>query len=380
MLHHVPNAHLQARNIPNRIPLAFQFKRALSSDRNNDRCASRRGVLPHTQRIVHKPRLSRDLGVRVEAQAEVQTLSDVLKERGVTDEQFSLILERNPDVVNSSIREEVIPRLNYMQYLHEKGEFFGESVADYITRQPSCLEQRFEEIYSDERYVAIRKPYYTRHDTPRGWGRPRYEKRYEGDTSAEEWLQERYPDVHIRFCHQIDFATEGVLLAAKTQAAAGAVGKLFSSRSNKKQYLAIVFGHPASDEWTIDAPITKDEDCPKGFSMKIAAEGEEGKQSQTQVEVLARGTLALEGPHKGKPASKVLVRPLSGRRHQIRLHLQLSGHSIVGDAAYSEDRDSHRMFLLAHALHVPLKERPLDLHVPEPAAWRRALHTGVEDP
>eukprot|EP00959_Pyramimonas_sp_CCMP1952_P371013 7769887-Pyramimonas_sp.AAC.1 len=41
----------------------------------------------------------------------------------------------------------------------------------------------------DERYVAIRKPYYTRHDTPRGWGRPRYELRYEGDTSAEEWLQ-----------------------------------------------------------------------------------------------------------------------------------------------------------------------------------------------
>lgn len=72
-------------------------------------------------------------------------------------------------------------------------------------------------------------------------------------------------------------------------------------------------------------------------------------------------------------SAQVLVRPESGRRHQIRLHLQMSGHSIVGDAAYSEDRDSHRMFLLAHSLEVPLKERPLNLRVPEPPAWGLAL-------
>jgi hypothetical protein len=46
---------------------------------------------------------------------------------------------------------------------------------------------------------------------------------------------------------------------------------------------ALVFGHPRADRWTVDAPITKDQHCPKGFKMKIAEDGEDGKQSQTQV-------------------------------------------------------------------------------------------------
>ena len=46
---------------------------------------------------------------------------------------------------------------------------------------------------------------------------------------------------------------------------------------------AIVFGHPEKDKWTIDAPISKDLDCPKGFKMKIAEPDENGKQSRTEV-------------------------------------------------------------------------------------------------
>eukprot|EP00976_Prorocentrum_cordatum_P088309 1187261-Prorocentrum_minimum.AAC.1 len=45
---------------------------------------------------------------------------------------------------------------------------------------------------------------------------------------------------------------------------------------------AIVFGHPEADKWTVDAPITTDPDCPKGFKMKIAEEAADGKQSKTQ--------------------------------------------------------------------------------------------------
>eukprot|EP00242_Pyramimonas_sp_CCMP2087_P015273 CAMPEP_0198221004 /NCGR_PEP_ID=MMETSP1445-20131203/81767_1 /TAXON_ID=36898 /ORGANISM="Pyramimonas sp., Strain CCMP2087" /LENGTH=402 /DNA_ID=CAMNT_0043898969 /DNA_START=97 /DNA_END=1305 /DNA_ORIENTATION=+ len=358
---------LGARSALRKIPLAFQLQRGLSSSGSADRPESLLHNQPNSQRVrSHGSALT-------QAVYDAPTLSHVLKSRGVTDEQFALILKRNPDIVNYSISNEIIPRLNYMDYLYEKGEFHGESVVDYVCRQPTCLEQRFEEIYSDERYIAIRKPYYTRHDTPRGRGRPAYEAQYDGDTSAEEWLQARYPDAYLRFCHQIDFATEGVLLAAVTQSAAAEVCKNFEKHRNKKQYLALVFGHPQADRWTVDAPITKDQHCPKGFKMKIAEDGEDGKQSQTQIEVLVRGHIALEGPHKGKPASKVLIRPLSGRRHQIRLHLQKSGHSIIGDNAYSDDRDSHRMFLLAHRLYVPLKDRSLDLAVPEPAAWERAL-------
>eukprot|EP00976_Prorocentrum_cordatum_P101111 1192489-Prorocentrum_minimum.AAC.1 len=98
MLHQWPNVHLRGvRCIPKRLPLTFQHKCGLSSSRN----ANRRGALPHTQRNVQKLKvLSGDLDVRVEAD-DTQTLLNVLKGRGVTDEQFALILERNPDVVNS---------------------------------------------------------------------------------------------------------------------------------------------------------------------------------------------------------------------------------------------------------------------------------------
>jgi hypothetical protein len=61
------------------------------------------------------------LGIVAQAIYDAPTLSDVLKSRGVTDEQFALILIRNPDIVNYSTCNEIIPRLNYMDYLYEKG-------------------------------------------------------------------------------------------------------------------------------------------------------------------------------------------------------------------------------------------------------------------
>jgi 23S rRNA-/tRNA-specific pseudouridylate synthase len=135
-----------------------------------------------------------------------------------------------------------------------------------------------------------------------------------------------------------------------------------------------VFGHPEQDTWVVDAPITVDETDEKGFKMRVArADEPAGKASQTEVEVLTRGYYNLEGIFKGSPISRVLLRPLTGRRHQIRVHLQLSGYPIVGDSAYANDKDSHRMFLLAHELVVPLPDRPLHVTLPEPFAWQMAL-------
>ena len=65
--------------------------------------------------------------------------------------------------------------------------------------------------------------------------------KYDGDTSAEEFLLRTYPGLDKpRFCHQIDFATEGCLLAAKTKKDAGAAAKGFSQRTNKITYLVRV--------------------------------------------------------------------------------------------------------------------------------------------
>lgn len=76
--------------------------------------------------------------------------------------------------------------------------------------------------------------------------------------------------------------------------------------------------------------------------------------------MLERGWLALAGPFAGAAVAKVRCTPVTGRRHQIRLHLAHSGHAIVGDAAYSDDRDSFRMFL--HAARLELQARRFASH------------------
>ncbi|KAK3257495.1 hypothetical protein CYMTET_33420, partial [Cymbomonas tetramitiformis] len=113
-----------------------------------------------------------------------------LRSIGLTSPEVDLAVHRNPLLLSYRFEEDVLPRINYLQYLKTKGIFDeGETYQQFVLRQPQFLEMQFQEIFSDERYIAVNKPFDTRHDTPRGWGRPRYTLRYEGDISAEEFLE-----------------------------------------------------------------------------------------------------------------------------------------------------------------------------------------------
>ena len=93
----------------------------------------------------------------------------------------------------------------------------------------------------------------------------------------EDWLEERYPGWDtVRFVHQLDNATSGVLVAASNKRAAGArAAKLFRERAARKAYIALVFGHPREDEWTCDAKLGRDPSDPKGFKERVVVDGEE---------------------------------------------------------------------------------------------------------
>lgn len=78
--------------------------------------------------------------------------------------------------------------------------------------------------------------------------------------------------------------------------------------------LAVVFGHVNDDTLSIDAPIEKDPTSE--FRMRI---GPEGKAAQTYVQVLERGYFTLQGPHFNAPVSKLKLKPITGRRHQVRV-------------------------------------------------------------
>ena len=94
--------------------------------------------------------------------------------------------------------------------------------------------------------------------------------------------------------------------------------------------------------------------------MQIGSTSLPGKPSATIAFVLEHGTF------NGKNVSKVLLRPLTGRRHQLRVHLSSAGFPIVGDVTYGDpDDEAYRMMLHAWKLQLLFSDQPLTFEAPE---------------
>jgi tRNA pseudouridine32 synthase/23S rRNA pseudouridine746 synthase len=142
--------------------------------------------------------------------------------------------------------------------------------------------------------------------------------------------------------HRLDMATSGLVLMARSPAMQRALGDAFAERRIAKRYEAIVEGlPPVSQDWSlIDAPLMPD--WPRRPLQKIDAAG---KASQTRWRVKEQ----LPALH----ASHLLLEPLTGRSHQLRVHLLSIGHPILGDALYGNEavqRRAPRLLLHATAL------------------------------
>ncbi|CAN7220715.1 RluA family pseudouridine synthase [Variovorax sp. LjRoot290] len=149
---------------------------------------------------------------------------------------------------------------------------------------------------------------------------------------------QRWPDALV--VHRLDMATSGLVLMARSPAMQRALGDAFAQRRMRKRYEAIVDGLlPLTDEWAlIDAPLAAD--WPRRPLQKI--DPESGKPSQTRWRVKRQ----LPERH----ASHLWLEPLTGRSHQLRVHLLSIGHPILGDALYgSEEVRQRAPRLLLHA-------------------------------
>jgi 23S rRNA pseudouridine955/2504/2580 synthase len=125
-----------------------------------------------------------------------------------------------------------------------------------------------------------------------------------------------------RLVHRLDKDTSGVLLIARTPGSAASFSKRFASRSARKVYWALVVGNPQLSEGVIDAPLAKQ---PGTGGEKMHIDEENGQAAKTRYRVVDRA---------GQRAAWVELEPLTGRTHQLRVHMAAIGHPIVGDGKY----------------------------------------------
>lgn len=137
--------------------------------------------------------------------------------------------------------------------------------------------------------------------------------------------------------NRLDRETSGVILVAKSPEADAALKKLFAQRKVEKEYLAIVHGHFAADAIVSEAPLGKDEQAIIAIKDRVRSDGALAK---TEFSVQQRFTRA-EGNF-----TLLRARPHSGRKHQIRIHVQHLGHSLVGDKLYGGDERLYLDFVL----------------------------------
>jgi 23S rRNA pseudouridine1911/1915/1917 synthase len=174
--------------------------------------------------------------------------------------------------------------------------------------------------------------------------------------------------------NRLDRETSGVTVVAKNSKVAGELGRVWETRTVQKEYLAIVHGHVSDEQGLIDAPLGKDEQSRVAVKDCVRADG---APSQTEWRVERRfsrlpwdsvrsslsaacggdatlsnrigegpgvrraevGVLQLPAPSAVEQFTLLRIVPLTGRKHQIRIHLAHIGHPVVGDKLYGGDED-----------------------------------------
>ena len=192
-------------------------------------------------------------------------------------------------------------------------------------------------------------------------------------------MADRFGD-RPRLVHRLDRDTTGVLLVAKTRDAAAKLGRTFQTRSAAKTYWALVKGVPHPLQGRIEAALVKSAG-PDGDRVRKSLPGEQdiAMHATTHYSVIDRVA------HK---AAWVSLKPVTGRQHQLRAHMALIGHPIVGDNKYEGDKgmpgENIDVALHLHARRLviphPVTKEKIDVTAPLPDHMKRTWDTLGLDP
>ncbi len=163
-------------------------------------------------------------------------------------------------------------------------------------------------------------------------------------------IQEIYPEALN--VHRLDMETSGVMVLARNPQIQRQLSQIFQDREIQKRYIAIVEGRVKTASGGIDLPLI----CDWPNRPRQIVDHDRGKPSKTLYKVLWRNT--------EENTTRLELEPITGRSHQLRVHLQSLGHPILGDKLYAEDETQAKSDrLLLHALSLtfnhPITSEPM---------------------
>ncbi len=146
----------------------------------------------------------------------------------------------------------------------------------------------------------------------------------------------------VSIVNRLDRETSGLVLVAKTSAAARRFGLLMQQQRVKKEYLAIAWGWPDWERYSVDAPLDRQGKHQQSAIWLKQMIHPNGAPAQTEFRVERR---FLRPTRVAEKFSVIRAIPRTGRTHQIRVHLSAIGHPIVGDKIYGPDEDLYLRFI-----------------------------------
>lgn len=186
-------------------------------------------------------------------------------------------------------------------------------------------------IHADTEIIVVDKPAGLLSVPGRGAGM---------DDCLASRVQARFPDALI--AHRLDMSTSGLLILARGAEMHRQLSRFFRDRQIGKRYVAIVDGLMEDDTGEVDLPLICD--WPNRPRQKV--DFEMGKASQTRYRVISRDLLAK--------TTRVELEPITGRSHQLRVHMASLGHPILGDDLYGGAATERAERLLLHAMDLSL--------------------------
>ena len=188
---------------------------------------------------------------------------------------------------------------------------------------------KLEIIYQDEYLLAVNKPSGMLSVPGRGAAK---------QDCVVARVQQRVSE--IRVVHRLDCHTSGVMLLAKGRAMQRQLSRLFHDREVEKYYIAVVAGIIEQTSGVVDIPLRGD---PENRPVQII-DRVHGKPAQTRWRVLGYQNA---GPFA--QTSRLQLRPVTGRTHQLRVHCMALGHPIVGDRLYNGAATDNARRMMLHA-------------------------------